>query len=47
MILQTEFWKGLALGFGLTVNPRKIETELRTISAGIPYTLLLRLDPKP
>ena len=27
-----------------TVNPKKLETGLRTNSAGIPYTLLLRID---
>ena len=26
------------------VNPKKLETGLRTISAGIPYTLLLRIE---
>ena len=26
------------------VNPRKLETGLRTNSAGIPYTLLLRIE---
>ena len=26
------------------VNPKKLETGLRTISAGIPYTLLLRVS---
>ena len=28
----------------LTVNPKKLETGLRTIGAGIPYTFLLRLE---
>lgn len=28
---------------GLTVNPRKLETRLRTMSAKIPDTLLLRI----
>ena len=27
-----------------TVNPKKLETGLRTNSAGIPYTLLLRIE---
>ena len=27
-----------------TVNPRKLETGLRPNSAGIPYTLLLRIE---
>ena len=26
------------------VNPKKLETGLRTNSAGIPYTLLLRIE---
>ena len=26
------------------VNPKKLETGLRTISAGIPYKLLLRIE---
>ena len=26
------------------VNPKKLETGLRTSSAGIPYTLLLRVE---
>ena len=26
------------------VTPKKLETGLRTISAGIPYTLLLRIE---
>ena len=26
------------------VNPKKLETGLRTIHAGIPYTLLLRIE---
>ena len=38
------FW---GLGFrvlGFTVNPVKLETGLRPNSAGIPYTLLLRIE---
>ena len=31
-------------GSGLTVNPIKLETGLRPNSAGIPYTLLLRIE---
>ena len=27
-----------------TLNPRKLETGLRTNSAGIPYTLFLRIE---
>ena len=37
----------LGLGFevfGLTVNPVKLETGLRPNSAGIPFTLLLRIE---
>ena len=35
----------MALGFATpTVNPKKLETGLRTNSAGIPYTLLLRIE---
>ena len=30
--------------FPSIVNPRKLETGLRTNSAGIPYTLLLRIE---
>ena len=30
--------------FGYTVNPIKLETGLRPISAGIPYTLLVRIE---
>ena len=26
------------------VNPQKLETGLRTLSAGIPYALLLRIE---
>ena len=29
---------------GLKVDPKKLETGLRTISAGIPYALLLRIE---
>ena len=29
---------------GLMVNSKKLKTGSRTISAGIPYTLLLRLE---
>ena len=29
---------------GSIVNPKKLETGLRTNSAGIPYTLLLRIE---
>ena len=29
---------------GITVNPIKLETGLRPNSAGIPYTLLLRIE---
>ena len=45
-------WDCSALGFGIgvrllsrasTVNPKKLETGLRPNSAGIPYTLLLRI----
>ena len=36
------FYEGL--GFRVTVNPRKLETGLRPNSAGIPYTLLLRIE---
>ena len=32
------------MGFRVTVNPRKLETFLRTNSAGIPYTLLLGIE---
>ena len=35
---------GLAVGLGFIVNPKKLETGLRTNSAGIPYTLLLRIE---
>ena len=28
------------------VNPKKLETGIRTISAGIPYTLLFRIEAK-
>ena len=49
------FWEGCASAaassevsaiwaLGLIVNPKKLETGLRTISAGIPYTLLLRIE---
>ena len=31
-------------GGGGTVNPIKLQTGLRTTSAGIPYTLLLRIE---
>ena len=34
------FWGGE----GFKVNPKKFETKLRTNSAGIPYTLLLRIE---
>ena len=30
--------------FSLTVNPIKLETGLRPNSAGIPYTLVLRME---
>ena len=30
--------------WGFTVNPIKLETGLRPNSAGIPYTLLLRIE---
>ena len=30
--------------FGSTVNPKKLETGLRPNSAGIPYTLVLRIE---
>ena len=36
------FYEGL--GFRVTVNPIKLETGLRPNSAGIPYTLLLRIE---
>ena len=36
------FYEGL--GFRVTVNPRKLETGLRPNSAGIPCTLLLRIE---
>ena len=36
------FYEGL--GFRVTVNPIKLETGLRLNSAGIPYTLLLRIE---
>ena len=29
---------------GFIVSPKKLETGLRTNSAGIPYTLLLRIE---
>ena len=29
---------------GCTESPKKLETELRPNSAGIPYTLLLRIE---
>ena len=32
------------MGSGFTVNPIKLETGLRPNSAGIPYTLLLRME---
>ena len=32
------------MGRLLIVNPRKLETRLRTNRAGIPYTLLLRIE---
>ena len=31
-------------GSGLIVNPKKLETGLRTNSAGIPYALLFRIE---
>ena len=31
-------------GFYCIVNPKKLETALRTNNAGIPYTLLLRVE---
>ena len=42
-------WDRLNLGFrvhlkGSTVNPVKLETGLRPDSAGIPYTLFLRIE---
>ena len=33
-------------GFYCTVNPIKLETGLRPNSAGIPHTLLLRIEAK-
>ena len=33
-----------ALGFRFIANPIKLETGLRPNSAGIPYTLLLRIE---
>ena len=33
-----------AVKVGSIVDPKKLETGLRTISAGIPYTLLLRIE---
>ena len=33
-----------SLGFRFTVNAKNLETGLRTNSAGIPYTLLLRTE---
>ena len=35
---------GRACGFEFIVNPVKLETGLRPNSAGIPYTLLLRIE---
>ena len=32
------------MGLGFTVNPLKLETGLRPNSAGIPFTLLLRIE---
>ena len=32
------------VGLNPRVNPKKLETGLRTISAGIPYTLFLRIE---
>ena len=35
---------GLRKCLGVIVNPKKLETGSRTISAGIPYTLFLRIE---
>ena len=35
--------KGIYRAIGIIVNPIKLETWLRPNSAGIPYTLLLRI----
>ena len=34
----------LEMSSWITANPRKLETGLRSNSAGIPYTLLLRIE---
>ena len=38
--MRKGYWQ--VSGFCTLVNPKKLETGLRTLSAGIPYTLLLR-----
>ena len=35
---------GWSRGSGLIVNPKTMETGLRTISAGISYTILLKTE---
>ena len=36
--------KKVVIVYTSTINPKKLETGIRTISAGIPYTLLLRIE---
>ena len=38
--MRTPAWRIM----GLIVSPKKLETGLRTTSAGIPFTLLFRIE---